>query len=899
MIGGARRPMLADVSPPAPSNRMVGREAEVARLIGALDLLGRGTAVVVDVTGEAGIGKSRLLAEARRLATGRGLTVASASAADAGAGTAEPFALAAALLERLGIDGSATTGHRALAALLAQAARTRPLVITVDDIHDGDAETVEWLTYLAHGRLRGPIALLLARRPSAGVRRLGEAMQIALAPLSAEASERLVGDAVEPGARRRILEACGGNPFYLTELARASDPDALPAAVLDALGAELGRLDDDAVAVAHAAAVAGDPFAPSLVASIGERDEQLVLAALDRLASAGLVTPADHARFAFRHPIVRRAIAEHAPPSWRTHAHRRAAAALAAAGAPLSARAEHMLLAAQPGDDRAIDLLVAAATQERSAAPASSARYLEGAIALLPRRASPERRCALAVELAGALTAQGRLPAAREALTEALDLLGDQGTPLTRARAVSLAVELDGRLGRGHAAVPVLRDARRSVAAGTPEAALLDLAGARWAWLTGAWSAIRPLALEAAVSGRGDAAVRASSLALAAIGASALDDVDDARALRFAASGTVDEITGDARPEVLTALLWVARADLRAGCYEDAERHLHRAEHFGPEADLELPLLLADLELRRGRAQRGRALAHRALESSRSRGDGGLVGWALAARCRADLAAGDIESAVAVGSELEQLLGDGPPQPPLGPGLVALAEARLAAGQAALGGDRLVAGAGGEALPWLEAHERVAGLRVLCETALARGDGPAAHRHAARAAAIARDRAFAGDHAEALGASAAVAAAEGRPADAAADARQGVVAAEEAGHPSVAGRLLLIAAEGLAAVGEGRTAAGLRDRAVALQRTLGEPLRRSDPDRLALLSDREREVAELVCKRFTNREIAEQLVLSPKTVERHLSRIFMRLGIRSRVELARLVEREGPRRSGD
>ena len=80
---------------------------------------------------------------------------------------------------------------------------------------------------------------------------------------------------------------------------------------------------------------------------------------------------------------------------------------------------------------------------------------------------------------------------------------------------------------------------------------------------------------------------------------------------------------------------------------------------------------------------------------------------------------------------------------------------------------------------------------------------------------------------------------------------------------------------------------------------LGEPARRSDPERLALLSDREREVAQLVCERFTNREIAEQLVLSPKTVERHLSRIFMRLGIRSRVELARLVEREGLRRAAE
>jgi DNA-binding NarL/FixJ family response regulator len=60
---------------------------------------------------------------------------------------------------------------------------------------------------------------------------------------------------------------------------------------------------------------------------------------------------------------------------------------------------------------------------------------------------------------------------------------------------------------------------------------------------------------------------------------------------------------------------------------------------------------------------------------------------------------------------------------------------------------------------------------------------------------------------------------------------------------------------------------------------------------LAALSPREREVAVLVTERLTNREIAERLVLSPKTVERHLSRIYDALEISSRVELAREVER--------
>jgi RNA polymerase sigma factor (sigma-70 family) len=64
---------------------------------------------------------------------------------------------------------------------------------------------------------------------------------------------------------------------------------------------------------------------------------------------------------------------------------------------------------------------------------------------------------------------------------------------------------------------------------------------------------------------------------------------------------------------------------------------------------------------------------------------------------------------------------------------------------------------------------------------------------------------------------------------------------------------------------------------------------------LASLSEREREVADLVEDRLTNREIAERLVLSEKTVERHLSRIFVKLGARSRVEVARALETEAGR----
>jgi len=80
-----------------------------------------------------------------------------------------------------------------------------------------------------------------------------------------------------------------------------------------------------------------------------------------------------------------------------------------------------------------------------------------------------------------------------------------------------------------------------------------------------------------------------------------------------------------------------------------------------------------------------------------------------------------------------------------------------------------------------------------------------------------------------------------------------------------------------------------RDEAVRELRRLGHRVRRAGGDADGALTDREQEIAELVAAGRTNREVAEQLVLSPKTIEAHLRNIYAKLGVRSRVELARMV----------
>ena len=110
------------------------------------------------------------------------------------------------------------------------------------------------------------------------------------------------------------------------------------------------------------------------------------------LAARGLVRPTVvPRRFAFRHPIVRRAVYDSAPPGWRLAAHERLAAHLRARGVAPQALARHVEMCAQPGDEDAVALLTAAAQAIESRAPATAARWYDAALRLLPEDAAARR----------------------------------------------------------------------------------------------------------------------------------------------------------------------------------------------------------------------------------------------------------------------------------------------------------------------------------------------------------------------------------------------------------------------------------------------------------------------------------------------------------------------------
>src|ERR1700761_361472 len=440
---------------------VVGRGRELAELDRALGRLADRQPWVVQLVGEPGIGKSRLLAELTRRAETRRWQVLIGRAAEFEQDV--PFgAIIDALNDHLGALDSAVLRalqpealqelahvfpslsgfadetlaprgqadryrfHYAVRAVLERLAARRPVVIALDDVHWADPASCEVIAHLLR-RFRGPLlaALAVRRTPSslAGLLeeaiRAGEGARVDLGPLSSVEAQALMDPELDAAARDALYRESGGNPFYLEQLTRVGPPGAgpaamtagpteswaLPSAVAAAIDDELSRILAGHKLVLDAAAVVGESFEPELVASIAERSVAFTLEAIDQLVATDIIrATATPRRFRFRHPIVRRAVYDGMPSGWRLAAHARAAAALIAARAPASTSAHHVERSAMQGDELAAAVLVEAA---RGAAPLRAGRWLLAAVRLLPAEASPERRMALITEAATVLASGG------------------------------------------------------------------------------------------------------------------------------------------------------------------------------------------------------------------------------------------------------------------------------------------------------------------------------------------------------------------------------------------------------------------------------------------------------------------------------------------------------------
>ncbi|MFE0102326.1 ATP-binding protein [Streptomyces sp. NPDC059009] len=390
--------------------------------------------------GRAGLGKTSLLAEARRAATAKGCTVAAARGGDqerrvafhvarqlvqpllAGITEAELratlgswYAIVGPALGLCAPTGGAPPDPQGLRdgldwVLTDLAVRRAPLVVTVDDAHWADAESLSWLCAFAPRAETLPLLLVVAYRPEELPVHAEEFRElpgrsgrrpIALEPLSAMAIARLVRAGLGAHADEAFCRECwavtGGNPFEAVELTakvrdRGLPPNEAGAGLLrdlaaavkgNGLAARLERLGTSTVRFAWACAVLGTAISPAHAASVAGIGEREAADCADRLRSArvlaGPETDAD--TLEFTHPLVATAVYQGIPCGVRVALHGQAAWTVVNAGLGAPAAARHLLEVHPDGDAWVVrQLREAARATVRAGAPEAARRYLARAL---------------------------------------------------------------------------------------------------------------------------------------------------------------------------------------------------------------------------------------------------------------------------------------------------------------------------------------------------------------------------------------------------------------------------------------------------------------------------------------------------------------------------------------
>jgi DNA-binding NarL/FixJ family response regulator len=904
---------------------LVGRDTQLQTVQRALDDVRAGRSRVLVVVGEPGIGKTALLEAAAERAGAAGLLTLAGRAAEHEREV--PFALAVAALddhvstlhprrvETLGPElgavlPAAANGHvlaaptaaaaperfryhRALRSLLELLTRERPLALLLDDLHWADDASVEFVQHLLRRPPRSPHLLMLAlRAPSVLMETAAPGRgteYVYLDPLDHEQSLALLDHVPNPGRRERIAREARGNPFFLDQLARL-DGETLPPCVRAAIGGELVGLPPTARALLDGAAVTGDPFDPELAAIAAELED--AAAPLDALAAAGVVHATGNGRnFAFRHPLVRRAVYDGAPPAWRLGAHERIAGALAERGMGPGVRAHHVEAFARTGDEAAIALLTEAAAAAAETAPATSARWYAAARRLVPDR-DARRRLELRAAEGVSLGAAGRLQEGRDVLVEVLDELPPHPTP-RRLELVGACAGMEELMG-------LAPEARRRLLiayASAPPAAQPVLA-LQLGSVAACYGPARQLR-EWGERARTAPELAGAAESFIAVGALWEGDADTAHAARARAVAHV-RAAGEPSLETLVSL---GMAELLTERYADAAATAARGlelVHRTGHAQLLVPLSVLAASALTERLDLNAAARHvdDAAESARLQDVPHLSELVLLARLPLHELRGEGSEAAQAAEDVSALL----PRLPEG-----FAVRSLRAAAAALHAERDPERCIHELEPLLEPDVELTSrlLLVLVRCAVALGRHDDAERWAERCAQYAGSMRLPASAARAAIARGEVLLARDGDAVEVAHDAIAVAAAASARRDEAVARLL--AGRALAAKGETERAKATLRRvaddarqggAHALVGEAARELRRlgtripgpnAAPARVGpeALSDRERDISELVVQGRSNKEVAAELFLSEKTIESTLTRIYAKLGVRSRVELTR------------
>ncbi len=903
---------------------LIGRDAELGRLLAALETARGGGSAVIVVRGEAGIGKTALLQAV--VAAAEGMTVLRARGVESEVGVpfaalAElctpvlvlgdrlPEAQAATLAGALALEPVVPQARLAIGAallgLLSLAAEEHPVLCVVDDAQWLDEPSLEALRFATRRLADGGVAVLLARRPD-GDAAAEEVETIELGPLAADPAAELLQagretPVPEPVARR-VLETAAGNPLALLEIpavlsreeldghAPLEGPLPLGSTLERVLARRMRTLPDEtrrALLVAAAADVRRGDVVVGALAAAG-----LDVAALEPAESAGIVSLGP-GEIAFRHPLLRAASYHEAETVARRAAHRAVAHALA----PDDPRRAWQLAAAAALPDEA----VAGALERAAQAARASAGFASAAHAhLRAAELSPDplERARRLVETARDLLPAGQPDVGLARLEQAERVLavahGDVTTVVTELR--TLRAQLMLRTGRTGEARDLLHSqAERLEASAPPAAAMLLLLSALGAmalrdhegWLADA---------ERAVALAGDVELLAA-LALLAAGAARMSVPDVAEGRRLLAEG--ERRLGDdialalsLAPEVVALAahgwLWIEE-------YEHGVELLDRLVAAGRAAvavgALPYPLAArAQGNLALGRLGRARADAEEAVALAEQTGQDPALVIALGMLAAVHAWRGDEAAAVAAAERAIEL-GERRRVP-----LPAI-YARHALGTLAAATDHL-----DEAIVRLEAvrAEALPGNVLwaphLVDVYVRAGRPEDAAELVEHYARNTEHRRIAPAMLERL---------RGMTTGDEEHFRRALELHEAGPAPFEVARTQLAYGEWLRAVDrrdEAREAlrealAGFErvgalpfaERARRELRAAGAVARAPERGEEPELTAHELRVAQLVSQGLTNRETATALFVSTKTVEHHLRNVFRKLGIRRRAELARLM----------
>ncbi|WP_052720079.1 helix-turn-helix transcriptional regulator [Actinoplanes rectilineatus] len=342
---------------------MIGRERELAELLRLLSTARDGTATTVVLRGEAGIGKSTLITALRREAARTGFQTLTGTGvqSETSIGMAGLHQLLHAAVDRVGGlppqqrdalrsafgIGPDVTPDRlllsvAVLSLLEDIAAAAPLLLVLEDVHWMDEPTLGMLSFAA--RRLGPAPILLVASCRSDLPNPFEPLrmpELTLGRLPDDVATRLLAEvnpALGPELRARVLDEAEGNPLAVVELGRGlaergpSEPAGLvsrlplPERLETSFAAQVARLPEPTRDLLLLAAANTEPALGELAAAAGRRG--LGLDALAPAEQAGLISAVgDEIRF--RHPLIRSAVYAAAGPALRTAAHRTLADSLA------------------------------------------------------------------------------------------------------------------------------------------------------------------------------------------------------------------------------------------------------------------------------------------------------------------------------------------------------------------------------------------------------------------------------------------------------------------------------------------------------------------------------------------------------------------------------------------